>query len=127
MSATHVLTISDWVKLPEVAAPAIQSTNDTGTIVMVAKVGFLLATDADCKNAKVSAERSPNGKCMLPTAMIEDRKKATLHRLPTELASWAMDVVALARAGRNQLPAKVEFGRIDGRVYAEFIVAANER
>jgi hypothetical protein len=82
MSATHVLTIFDWVELPEVSAPTIQSTNDTGTIVIVAKVGFLLATDA---------------------------------------------VVALAHAGRNQLPAKVEFGRIDGRVYAEFIVAANER
>jgi hypothetical protein len=127
MSATHVLTVSDWVKLPEVAAPTIQSTNDTGTIVMVAKVGFLLATDTDCKKAKISAERGPNGKFMLPTAMIQDQEKAALHRLPTELAPWVMDAVALAHAGRNQFPTKVEFGRFNGRVYAEIIVAANDR
>jgi hypothetical protein len=60
MSATHVLSISEWLKLPEVAAPTLRDEYETGTVLMVAKVGFLLATDRDCKNAKITAEHELN-------------------------------------------------------------------
>ena len=39
---------------------------------MVAKVGYLLATDAECKKAAIKAEHGLNGKHALPTAMIQD-------------------------------------------------------
>jgi hypothetical protein len=35
---------------------------EMGAVMQVAKVGFLLATDDDCKKAGISAERGPNGK-----------------------------------------------------------------
>lgn len=38
MSATHVLSVSGWLKLPEVAAPSLRDERETGAIVMVAKV-----------------------------------------------------------------------------------------
>jgi hypothetical protein len=62
MSATHVLSISEWLKLPEVAALTLRDERGAGAIVMVAKVGFLLATDADRKKAKITAEHELNGK-----------------------------------------------------------------
>jgi hypothetical protein len=55
-----------------VAALTVRDESETGTIVMVAKVGFLLATDAECKRAAIKAEHGLNGKHVLPTAMIQD-------------------------------------------------------
>lgn len=116
-AATHVLSVSDWLTLPEVAARTLRDEREPGTMVMVAKVGFLLATDADCRKANITADHGVNGKRVLPTAMIRDGDRAVLHRLPTELAPWVLDAVALAHAGRNQFPSWVEFGRLNGRVY----------
>jgi hypothetical protein len=125
-AAIHVLSVSDWLKLPEVAAPTLRDESETGTMVIVAKVGFLLATDADCKKANITADHGLNGKRVLPTAMVQDGDHASLHRLPTDLAPWVMDAVALAHAGRNQFPSRVEFGRLNGRIYAQFGLT-NER
>lgn len=127
MSATHVLSISEWLKLPEVATPTLRDERETGTVVMVAKVGFLLATGADCKMAKITAEHELHGKRVLPTAIFRDGESASLHRLPPELAPWVMDAVALAHAGQNQFPSKVKFGRVNERVFAEFVLAASDR
>ena len=124
---THVLSISEWLVLPEVKVPTIRNDCEMGAVVQVAKVGFLFATDADCKKAGISAERAPNGKLALPTAIVQEASGPSLHRLPPTLAPWVLDAVALAHAGRNQFPAKVEFGRLNGRVYAEFVIAANDR
>lgn len=124
---THVLSISDWLVLPEVKVPTIRNDSEMGAVVQVAKLGFLFATDADCKKAGISAERAPNGKLALPTALVQEASGPSLHGLPPTLAPWVLDAVALAHAGRNQFPAKVEFGRLNGRVYAEFVIAANNR
>jgi hypothetical protein len=126
-AATYVLSVSDWLTLREAAAPTLLDESETGTMVMVAKVGFLLATDADCKKANITADHGLNGKRVLPTAMIQDGDHASLRRLPTDLAPWVMEAVALAHAGRNQFPSEVEFGRLNGRVYAELVIAANDR
>jgi hypothetical protein len=83
-AATHVLSVSDWLTLPEVAAPTLRDESETGTIVTVAKVGFLLAADADCKKANITADHRLNGKRVLPTATIQDGDRASLHRLPTD-------------------------------------------
>jgi hypothetical protein len=118
-NATHALSLSDWRALPEVRVPTLRNDTETGAIVMVAKVGFLLATEAECAEAHISAEPGPNGKFILPTAMILDVKVARLHRLPTGLTSWVLEAVALAHAGKNLFPSKVEFGKLNGRTYAE--------
>jgi hypothetical protein len=54
---------------------------------------------------------------MLPTTMVQKASEASLHRLPTELSQWVLDAVALAHAGENQFPSKVEFGRLNGQVH----------
>jgi hypothetical protein len=118
--ATHVLSLSDWRALPEVRVPTLRNEAETGTIVVVAKVGFLLATEEECADAHISAEPGPNGKFILPTAMIQEVKVARLHRLPTGLTSWVLDAVALAHNGKNLFPSKVEFGKLNGRIYAEY-------
>src|SRR5439155_23398352 len=55
-AATHMLSVSDWLTLPEVATPPLRDEGETGAIVMVAKVRFLLATDAACKKANITAD-----------------------------------------------------------------------
>lgn len=95
--------------------------------MQVAKAGFLLASGEECRKAGVSAERSPSGEFALPTAIIQDASGPSLRPRPTALAPWVFDAVALAHAGRNQFPSKVEFGCINGRLYAEFVTVAKVR
>jgi hypothetical protein len=123
---THVLLLSEWLALPEVPAPTIRDEGEMGVVMQVAKVGFLFATGEECEKAGLSAEPGPNGKFILPTAIIEEASGPSLHRLPPALAPWVFDAVALAHVGRNQFPSKVEFGRLKGRVYAEVVIAAND-
>jgi hypothetical protein len=85
--ATHVLSVSEWLKLPEVSIPSLRDNTETGTIAMVAKVGFLLATEADCRKANLSAQPGPDGKLLLPTAMIQNGDRASLHRLRRGLST----------------------------------------
>ena len=86
----------------------------------VVKVGFLAVSPADCAAARVSAPALAGDKCILPTAVIELDQRPQLHRLPVGLANWVIDCVALARAGKNQFPAQVEFGELRGAPYADF-------
>ena len=126
-AATHVLSVSEWLALPEVPAPTIRNKGEMGAVLQVAKVGFLLATGADCEKAGISAERGPNGKFALPTAIIQEASGPSLHRLPTALTPWVLLAVKRAHEGQNVFPTKVEFGRLNGRVYAELVIAANDR
>lgn len=119
-NAVYVLTITDWIGLPEVCVPTLRDETETGAVMMVSKVGFLLATEAECARVRVSAELGPNGKFVLPTAVIQDAKASRLHRLPSGLGPWVLDAVALAHAGKNLFPTKVEFGQINGRIFAEY-------
>jgi len=105
-STTHVLSVSEWLKLPEVSMPSLRSNTETGTIVMVVKVGFLLATEADCRQENLSAEPGPNGKLLLPTAMIQNGGRASLHRLPTDLNVVGCRPQSRWRASANSIPLK---------------------
>ncbi|MDN4571911.1 hypothetical protein DBB29_24950 [Pandoraea cepalis] len=59
------------------------------------------------------------GKCALASVTVEEAGRRTLHRLPLSLSEWALDEVALARHGVRTYPAKIEFGCIADRHYAE--------
>lgn len=98
----------------------IQSEGDQGTVLRVGKVGFLAAPEADCVGPQLAGGLLVDGRCFLPTAVIQSESVATLHRLPLSLGSWAIHCVDLVRKGRNMFPCAVEFGVLHGRALAEF-------
>lgn len=116
----RVSSIEEWVRLPEISVPLVQSERDTGSVVTVAKVGFLAVNSADCQKAGIAADASL-GKCILPTVVVGAGSQRQLYRLTVELGVWAFECVALAQEGRLRFPCEVEFGRLDGRAYAEFV------
>lgn len=63
----------------------------------------------------------PGSKYVLPTAVVEFAGEFQLCRLPLELAPWAFDCVALANGLANPFPSEVEFGVLNGRVYAQLL------
>jgi hypothetical protein len=111
----NVLSYADWQKLCEVAVPTLHSDRELGEVLAVKKVGFLALNREDCEGENIRA----NGKCILPTALLEG--ESLIRRLPPELGEWALSCVALARAGRLKFPCNVEFGRLNGRAYANFV------
>ncbi|MFX1670842.1 hypothetical protein PWR63_00785 [Paraburkholderia sp. A2WS-5] len=121
MSERKVTSVAEWLALPEIGVPAISVASETGSVFTVYKVGFLYVDVADCDAAKVDAPSIGPGKCALPTITADCANERTLCRLPLELADWAFSCVALAQQGIRPFPAKVEFGCLDGRMYAETI------
>lgn len=120
-TSQKISSVSDWVKLPEISIPRLESDKETGTVLVVKKVGFLAVSQDDCIKAGAPANRIAGNKCILPTAVVELDGRVKLWRLPVEFAGWVFDCVALANAERNQFPSKVEFGELNGRVYAQLI------
>lgn len=113
-----VLSYADWQNLAELSVPTLRSDREQGTVATVKKVGFLAVDRKDCGGSDIPAN-GPNGKCLLPTAVLDG--EADLRRLPPELGEWALNCVAMVRDGGLRFPCNVEFGRLDGRAYAEFI------
>jgi hypothetical protein len=110
-----------WAALPEIQLPAPSDLRAIGSTYIVRKVGFVAASEAQCRAAGLSVAETHAGKCVLPTAVVEFDGEPTLCRLPPLLASWVFDCVALARSGINPFPASVEFGLASGSVYAQFV------
>jgi hypothetical protein len=119
--AAPVKTYLEWNALPEILFPALKSDRGEGSTYAVRKVGWLIADRQDCTGLKIPPEAMAAGKVTLPTAVVEFDGKPQLCKLPIELGSWAFDQVALAHSGNNLFPAKVEFGVLDGRHYAEIL------
>ena len=92
---------------PLLAPPEITSASEQGLILNVDKIGFL-----------GTGLFSGQGGYLITT---DD----TIYRLPDELANWASDVVSgvLAAGGRRSgvFPTRIEFGRLNDRVYAEML------
>jgi hypothetical protein len=120
MPNTVVTSFEDWLKLPEVAIPKIASSAGSGSVYRVHKVGFLLAKLDPCPPEYQSAEQAA-GKRLLPTAVVDFDGAEQLCKLPIELSAWTKFCVGAAHAGDNPFPSEVEFGRLDGRVYAEIL------
>lgn len=116
----QITSIEEWLKLSELTVPSLGSNKEPGLIVAVIKVGFLAVGEADCRKMRIYARRVLGDKCVLPTALVEQSGVRQLVRLSLDLAPWVIDCVALANAGQNQFPSKVEFGALNGRAYAEF-------
>lgn len=116
-----VKTYREWNDLPEISFPTLKSDRGEGSTYAVRKVGWLFADRQDCVGLEIPLGAMAAGKVTLPTAVVEFDGKPQLCKLPIELGSWAFDQVALAHSGMNLFPAKVEFGILDGRHYAEIL------
>lgn len=116
-----VLSVEEWLNLPEPTFPSLKMDKEEGSIYTVLKVGFLAVAEADCTRNGLKAQVGPGGKCLLPTTVVEFAGTPQLCRLPVELTSWAFNCVAMANRGMNPFPSKVELGVRDGRTYVELL------
>ena len=67
-----------------------------------------------------SAEQAA-GKRFLPTAIVDFDGAEQLCKLSIELSGWTQFCVSTVHSGGNPFPSEVEFGRLDGRAYAEIL------
>jgi len=97
----------------------------TASVYLVVRVGFVNAKLADARAQEISGESPPDGPretLPLPTVTVRSDQRDRIYRLPMELNNWAIDMVALAHAGQNLFPCEVEFGILDERPFAEFVL-----
>ncbi|WP_285769537.1 hypothetical protein [Peribacillus sp. SI8-4] len=91
---------NDVSKHEELPMPALNSTAEDGVIYKVLSVGM-------------------NGRT--PIASIKVGSEVVAYKLPSDLYGWAENFLMMAGDGLRMLPAKIEFGILDGRAYAEII------
>lgn len=120
MSQHLPASAKDWLSLPEVLLPEVASELAEGTTYEVRKVGFLGVPQSSCPAALLGAQ-AVGDKVLLPTVTAVVNGDALLCRLALELSPWALSCVEMAHAGHNPFPSKVEFGRMNGRAYAEIL------
>ena len=117
-----VLSVETYLTLPELPMPSVADEHAPGVVYQVHKIGFYPATEEECRRHKLDADLDPDaGRYLLPTAVATVAKKKEFYRLPLSLAAWAGTVVAMAHAGANPLPCKIEFGILRDRHYAEIV------
>ena len=123
MSSDFVVrTIDEYLALPELPMPSVPSEEAPGRVYRVLKIGFYMATQAECEAHGLEAMPVPERqRYALPTTVVEIEKKKEFFRLPHSLASWAFDAVAVAHAIKNPFPCDVEFGILRDRHYAEIL------
>ncbi|WP_379051156.1 hypothetical protein [Metabacillus endolithicus] len=54
-----------------------------------------------------------------PIATVKEGSKAIAYTLPTDLFGWVQNFMMMSQDGVKLLPAKIEFGILEGRAYAE--------
>ena len=117
-----VQSLTQWLALPEIACPVVQTTGNKGSIYIVHKIGFLALSAADIGEFDTSEVVYEASKYFFPTAEVEFGQAKQLCRLPLPLSNWAIDTVAMARQmGKSRFPQKVEFGILGDRFYAEIL------
>lgn len=120
MSKFIVSSIAEWLVLPELTLPSIKNPAEKGSIYHLHKIGFFIVPYEQLSKAPDKAEMLGDNK-VLPTAVIDFEGKKMLCRLPLELSEWVSTSVSMAHVGHNIFPCDVEFGRLEGRVYAELL------
>lgn len=116
-----VAEVSEWLDLPELQIAEIANAGKKANIYDVRKVGFLITDENACKRYDIKGATSQGKNMYLPTIVIRTDEGDRLYRLPIQLGEWVIRNVGLAHSGTNLFPSKVEFGILDGRVYAEFV------
>lgn len=117
-----VSSVAEWLGLVEPVIPIVRAGSEKGTAYTVHKVGFLGAPLADCRASGLVVAAGPGGKCVLPTAVVEFDNEKHFCRLPVELGPWVLHCVELSHMGALAWPSRIEFGVLNGKTYAEFLV-----
>ncbi len=112
-------SVADWLELPEIEFPVLQSPHDEGTVLTVLDVSFLAVDERDCSNLDISAHKCRAGKALLPTVTVDFAGQRTLCRISVDLSDWAFVMSTRTRA--DHFPCTVEFGVLRGRTYAELL------
>ena len=95
---------------PMLDIPTLKSKGERGRVLHVDKLGSLGDGAAFFNNTG---------------ALYVETTDADIYRLPPELAPWATDLISyvVANGGRKSgmFPTDIEFGMLDGRIYAELL------
>ena len=117
----QIKTVSEWLALPEIEIPVISSPDKNGKVYKVKNVGFFMADIGECSSHNIIEKSNLAGKIPLPTIVTEAKNHFRQFRLPVDLNEWAHSCVSLAASGMNGFPCDVEFGNLNGNIYAEFL------
>ena len=115
------LSVAEWIALPTLPMPVIADARERATVYHVVGIAVLPAPAAEVRRIGVTSN-APGGMVPLPTVTVRADQHERLYRLPIELNGWSFDCVALALDGQLHFPCDVEFGVIEGRPYAEFVI-----
>ncbi len=120
MKPGEVKSAREWISLTEPDFPVLSSRDEQGAIYEVSDFGYYPASKAECVAVGIQADQ-PNDAMgyALPMAYVKIDQEFELCRLPIGLTSWVLRAILITQRGLNPLPAKVEFGEIDGKVFAE--------
>lgn len=121
MTIEKINSADEWQNLPAPDLPTLQSAEETGAIYEVVKLGYYPAAKEECLAIGIKADQPHSVAYALPFAHIKLDQDTKLCRLPIELTSWVLRALLITQRGANPLPAKIEFGVIDGRVFAEIL------
>ena len=86
-----------------IKVPVLANETDQGIIHNVLSVGFL-----GLQREPIVTVKEPNGKAMA-------------YRLPHELIGFVENVMETKRRGVDMLPSRIEFGKLNDKVYAEIL------
>lgn len=121
MQAEKITSAAQWHKLPSLEIPVIQSVEETGVVYEVTRLGYYPAAKEECIAIGLKADQPDSVAYVLPFACIKTDQGDQQCRLPMELTSWALRALLITQRGANPLPANIEFGIVDGRVFAEIL------
>lgn len=120
ISELIVTSTSEWFALPELKLPSIKSQREKGSIYRLHNVGIFFIPNEQIEEAPEKAYTFGHKK-ILPTAVIDFKENIALYRLPLDLSQWVSTCVSMAQSGHNVFPCEVEFGRLNGRAYADLL------
>ena len=123
MNLKKLTSAKEWLDLPEFEVPTLKSSEETGSIIEVAKLDYYLATKEECAELGIKRTEEIDGVVYaLAVAMVKFDKEFEMCRVPLGLTAWACQMLALIqKRGLDPFPAKVEFGVLDGRSFGEVI------
>lgn len=121
MNTEKVTSAAEWNNLPEPELPTLQSPEETGSIYEVVRFGYYPAAKDECLAIGLTADQPDSVAYALPYAEMKLGQELELCKLPIKLTSWVLRALLITQRGANPLPANIEFGILDGQVFAEIL------
>lgn len=119
MTIEKVTSAEQWNNLPGPELPELQSAEESGAAYEVTQLGYYPAAREECMALGIKADQPQGVAYALPIAHMKLGQEIVLCKLPIELTSWVLRAILITQRGANPLPATIEFGKLDGRVFAD--------